>query len=61
MSVSLSRVTHVVRCAAAGGALCAALTGCVEQSGDSAPSEEALKAAREHILSVAPTPQFPSG
>jgi len=51
--------------AAQSAALCGPLLllagGCVEQSGDSAPSEEALQAAREHVLTVAPTPKFPSG
>jgi hypothetical protein len=32
--------------------------GCVEQSPD-APSEEDIRAAKEHILSTAPTPKYP--
>ena len=63
MSVSKSRF---VRSSVPVGSLFVLLSGfmagCVEQSGDSAtPSEEALAAAREHILTVAPTPRFPSG
>jgi hypothetical protein len=36
------------------------LSGCVEQSPD-APTEADVKAAREHLLTTPPTPQFPSG
>ena len=59
MSVFLSRF---VRRSARASCLLLLLSGCVEQGSDSeTPSEEALKAAREHVLSVAPTPRFPSG
>src|SRR5437899_2427639 len=41
-------------------AVCAAsfFAGCVEQSADT-PSEEDIKAAKEHILTTAPTPKYP--
>ena len=59
MSVFLSRF---VRRSARASCLLLLLSGCVEQGSDAeSPSEEALKAAREHVLSVAPTPRFPSG
>lgn len=52
--------SRVVRHPATWALCCALLASCVEQS-DDAPSAEALQAAKEHILSAAPAPRFPSG
>jgi hypothetical protein len=54
LSSSLFRLVPVALLAA--GTLVA--PACVEQNADM-PSEEEIKAAREHILTAAPTPKFP--
>src|SRR5690349_20499405 len=51
--VTLGRFT----CTAAFAVATLGLPACVEQNCDM-PSEEEIKAAREHILTVAPTPKF---
>ncbi len=53
-------VSRTVRFPVTAALVVGLLSGCVEQS-DDAPSAEALQAAKEHILTAAPTPRFPSG
>lgn len=57
-SAGLSTATATALALAIAPAL--SVTGCVEQSSDG-PSEEDVKAAREHVLQTAPTPKHPSG
>lgn len=52
--------SRLVRFPKAAALTCALFAACVEQS-DDAPSTESLQAAKEHILSAAPTPRFASG